>query len=142
MGAVTTQATLAAPTDKVWEAITDADSYAKWNAVHVAFPDGPPELAVGSTYKEQVTLMGMPGEVLWKVTELDDGKSMVLEGDGPMGVKLRNAYSLEDDGDGTAVTFESEFGGEALAAMEAPLEAAAGKAGDDSLAKLEALLAE
>ena len=141
MGAVTKQATLPAPSEKVWDALTDSESYAKWNAVHVAFPDGPPELAVGTTYKEQVTMMGMPGEVTWTVAEFDDGKRAVLEGEGPMGVKLRNAYSLEDADGGTAVTLEMEFGGEALAAMEAPLEAAAGKAADDSIAKLEQLLA-
>ena len=140
MGAVTKQATLAAPPEKVWEAITDPETYAKWNSSHVAFPDGPPDLTAGATYREQMTVMGMPSEVNWTVSEVEDGKRVVLEGIGAMGVKVRNGYALEPDGDGTAVTFESEFSGDAIAAMEAPLEAAASSAGDEAMKKLQGLV--
>lgn len=141
MGAVTKSADLDAPAEKVWTILTDTGSYGQWNAVHVEFPDGAPDLGPDVTFKEKVTLMGMPGEVAWKVTEFEDGKRVVLEGEGPMGVKLRNGYAIEEADGKTKLTLESEFGGEALAAMEGPLTAAAGNAGDESLKKLEALLA-
>lgn len=53
-----------------------------------------------------------------------------------MGIRLRAAFLLEATGDGTRVSYESEFGGGALAALQGPVEKEAQKAGDESLQRL------
>ena len=39
---------------------------------HAGFPDGPPQLAEGVTFRERVTIMGMPGEATWRVSSTLD----------------------------------------------------------------------
>ena len=141
MATITKEAELNASVDDVWAKLTDLESYGDWLSIHSGYPDGAPaELAEGTTFKEAVTIMGMPGEVTWTVKTIEPGSTLELDGVGPMGVQLRNAYRLESNGDGTKLVCESEFGGDALAAMEAPLSAASGKALTESLANLEAQL--
>lgn len=84
--------------------------------------------------------MGMPGEVTWTVKSVDAPNSFEMEGSGPMGTTLRAAFKLEADGSGTTVTYESEFGGDALAAMAGPIENASRQVADESLGKLKELL--
>ena len=141
MATITKEAELAAPVERVWEKLTDLEGYSDWLSIHTGYPDGvPSELTPGTSFKEAVTVMGMPGEVTWTVKHNEPERVLELEGAGPMGVKLRNAYRLESNGDGTRLTCESEFGGEALAAMEGPLSAASEQALTQSLANLESQL--
>ena len=130
-----------APAHAVWEKLTDTGSYGEWLVTHVEYPDGPPELAVGATFREKVTVMGMPGEVQWTVTGFAPGESVEMEGQGPMGTTMRAAYRVEGNGDGSRVTFESEFAGAALAAMAQPLETASSQALERSLEQLKAQVA-
>jgi carbon monoxide dehydrogenase subunit G len=131
-----------APPEKVWEAVSNLDVYAQWMTLHAGFPDGAPgEMAPGMTYRERVKVMGMPGEVTWTVAELEEQARARLEGEGPMGIKLKAAFLLEPAGDGTRVSYESEFGGAALAALQGPVEKEAQKAGDESLQRLRDLVA-
>jgi uncharacterized protein YndB with AHSA1/START domain len=137
MATITKEAELPASVEEVWAKLTDLDGYSDWLSIHTGYPDGAPSsLEPGTSFREAVTVMGMPGEVTWTVKEVEPNQSLELEGVGPMGVKLRNAYRLEPSGDGTALTCESEFGGEALAAMEGPLSNASDQALTESLAKL------
>ncbi|HEX2129849.1 MAG TPA: SRPBCC family protein [Solirubrobacterales bacterium] len=141
MATVSKQTEIDAPPDAVWAKLTDTSSYGEWLSTHVGYPDGPPELAEGATFKEKVTVMGMPGEVDWTVTKFEPGSSVEMEGAGPMGTKLNAAYRVEPNGDGTTVTFESGFEGAALAAMAQPLESASNAALEKSLEQLKATLA-
>ena len=140
MATIIKQAQVDAPADAVWAKLTDTSSYGDWLATHVGYPDGPPELAQGATFKEKVTVMGMPGEVDWTVTKLEPGSAVEMEGTGPMATTLRAAYRVEPNGEATTVTFESEFGGAALAAMAQPLESASNQALEKSLDQLKATL--
>ena len=141
MAAVKTEATLPAGLDEAWERVSDLANSGDWNTVHVDFPDGVPEPAEGASFKEKVTIMGMPGEVEWTITELSPPTGLAMEGVGPMGTTLMAAFRLEDDGEKTTkMTYETAVDGAALAAMAAPLEAASRKAAEDSLAKLKELL--
>ena len=138
MATITKEAELDASVDDVWAKLTDLESYGDWLSIHTGYPDGAPdELSEGTSFKEAVTMMGMPGEVTWTVKSIEPNAALELEGAGPMGVKLRNAYRLEANGDGTKLVCESEFGGEALAAMEGPLSNAADQALTQSLANLK-----
>jgi uncharacterized protein YndB with AHSA1/START domain len=126
-----------APPEKVWAAIADLNVYGQWMTLHVDFPDGVPEdISVGTSYREKVKVMGMPGEVTWTVSAYEDASRIELRGEGPMGTKLRAAFGLEAAGDGTTVSYESEFGGAALAPLQATVEKEAQKAGEESLANL------
>jgi uncharacterized protein YndB with AHSA1/START domain len=141
MATITKETELAAPVERVWEKLTDLEGYSDWLSIHSGYPEGvPSELTPGTSFKEAVTVMGMPGEVTWTVKQHEPQTLLEFEGAGPMGVKLRNAYRLEPNGDGTKLTCESEFGGEALAAMEGPLSAASEQALTQSLASLESQL--
>jgi hypothetical protein len=51
---------------------------------------------------------------------------------------MRAAYRVEQNGDASTVTFESEFSGAALAAMAQPLENASNQALEKSLEQLKA----
>lgn len=141
MATITKETELSASVDDVWAKLTDLEGYSDWLSIHTGYPEGAPvELTPGTTFKETVTVMGMPGEVTWTVKEIELGSSLEFEGVGPMGVQLRNAYRLEANGGGTKLVCESEFGGPALAAMEGPLSAASEQALNDSLKNLEAQL--
>ncbi len=140
MATITKEAELSAAVEDVWAKLTDLEGYSDWLSIHTGYPEGAPsELTPGTIFKESVTVMGMPGEVTWTVKEVEPNSSLELTGVGPMGVQLRNAYRLEANGDGTKLVCESEFGGEALAAMEGPLSTASEQALTQSLANLEKL---
>jgi uncharacterized protein YndB with AHSA1/START domain len=142
MATITKDTELSASVEDVWAKLTDLEGYSEWLSIHTGYPEGAPsELAEGTTFKESVTVMGMPGEVTWTVKEIDPNSSLELTGVGPMGVQLRNSYRLEANGEGTKLVCESEFGGEALAAMEGPLSNASEQALTESLKNLEAQLA-
>lgn len=139
MASVKTEVTLPAGLNEAWARVSDIANSGDWNTVHVDYPEGVPESAEGSTFKEKVTIMGMPGEVQWTITALEPPVRLEMEGAGPMGTTLKAAFSLSDDGENTKMTYETEVDGAALAAMAAPLEAASRKAAEDSLAKLKGL---
>ena len=65
MPEVSRSAELPAPPERAWEIFSDISRYGEWNETHDGFPDGPPELATGTTFREKVTIMGMPGEATW-----------------------------------------------------------------------------
>lgn len=142
MATVSKSAEIPATPEEVWAKVADPESAGEWLAVHDSYPDGAPsELSEGTSYKEKVKIMGMPGEVDWTVTEVETNSKISMTGTGPMGTQLANTITIAPSGEGSTVTFESEFGGPALAAMEGPLSAASGKAAEDSLEKLKGLFA-
>ena len=129
-----------APPDEVWATLSDPSKTGEWLVTHVDYPDGPPEYAEGAEFKEKVTIMGMPGEVVWKIAELVPGSSLKMEGTGPMGVMLKASYAVEGDGDSSQITFNTGFEGAAIAAMAAPLENASKQALQQSLDKFKTLV--
>jgi carbon monoxide dehydrogenase subunit G len=142
MPEVSVSASVPAPADQVWAIITDFDRFSEWNVIHSAFPDGgPAELAVGARYSEKISLMGMPAEATWTVTEVEAGRSYRLRGKGPMGISLSQRYVLADEGAGTRVTVENEFKGSAVNMMAARVKDATTTALTESLRKLAALVA-
>lgn len=141
MAEVTAQARIEAPATKVWERLTDFDSYGEWNATHTAFPKGGPEsLEVGAGFDENMKLMGFPAEVAWTVRELEPGRLLDIEGKGPMGVSLGMRYELTPDGGATAVRIDGAFTGAAVSLMAGKLKDSAGAALNESLRKLATLL--
>lgn len=141
MTVVSREIEVAADPERTWTRIADIDNSGDWNTVHVDFPGGAPGTAeAGKAFKEKVTIMGMPGEVDWRIDEAQAPRRIVMSGTGPMGTTLSARFVIEPNGSGTRITYETEFGGAAVAAMAGPLEAASGKAAEESLAKLKAEL--
>ncbi|MGI8410952.1 MAG: type II toxin-antitoxin system Rv0910 family toxin [Solirubrobacteraceae bacterium] len=111
MPSVTQSLDIPASPDQVWAVAGDLGRYGEWNVTHTSFPDGPPSTQEGATFKEQITIMGMPGEASWTVTEANAPTLMRWQGEGPMGIKLGTRLELAGDGEreSTMVTIEISF---------------------------------
>ncbi|MEU8463809.1 SRPBCC family protein [Streptomyces sp. NPDC029003] len=142
MAEVTAESRIEAPAAKLWAQLTDWDAYGQWSATHTNFPKGGPEtLAVGSTFAENMKMMGFPAEVLWTVSELEDQRLFAITGKGPMGVAVLTRYTLVPDGGATTVRIDGEFTGAAVSLMAGKLKDSATAALNESLRKLAGLVA-
>jgi carbon monoxide dehydrogenase subunit G len=142
MPEVTQSLEIAAPAEKVWEVATDLSRYGEWNISHTGFPDGTPTTEEGAKFREQITIMGMPGEANWEITEATAPERTVWTGAGPMGIVLGTKLELAPSGDGTSVSISVSFDGGPLAGpMGATVAASAEKGAAQSLEKLRDLLA-
>jgi hypothetical protein len=141
MPTVTHTAELPGTPDQIWAVISDLGRYGDWNVTHTGFPDGAPTLADGLSFREKVTIMGMPGEATWTVKELTAPNKIVLEGAGPMGVQLGQEISLTGDNGATTINFSASFNGGPLAGpMGDAVAKSAEKAAEESVGKLRGLL--
>jgi uncharacterized protein YndB with AHSA1/START domain len=142
MAEVSAQAHIEAPAERIWDRLTDFDSYGQWNATHTGFPAGGPKpLEVAATYQENMKLMGFPAEVTWTVESCEPARLLATRGKGPMGVTLAMRYTLTPDGDATTVRIDGEFTGAAVSLMAAKLKDSATAALDESLRRLAELAA-
>ncbi|MFD8982378.1 SRPBCC family protein [Streptomyces sp. NPDC059564] len=142
MAEVTAESRIEAPAAKLWAQLTDWDAYGQWSMTHTNFPKGGPEtLAVGSTFAENMKMMGFPAEVLWTVSELEDQRVFAITGKGPMGVAVLTRYTLIPDGGATTVRIDGEFTGAAVSLMAGKLKDSATAALNESLRKLAGLVA-
>ncbi|MFJ6759916.1 SRPBCC family protein [Streptomyces sp. NPDC091273] len=142
MAEVTAESRIEAPAAMLWSRLTDWDAYGQWSMTHTNFPKGGPEtLAIGSTFAENMKMMGFPAEVLWTVSELEDERLFAITGKGPMGVAVLTRYTLIPDGGATTVRIDGEFTGAAVSLMAGKLKDSATAALNESLRKLAALVA-
>jgi hypothetical protein len=142
MAKVTVSKPTSADPAQVWQLATDLPRYGEWNTMHEGFSgELPAALGPGSSYKQQVKLMGMPAEIAWQVTEAKAPAELELKGDGPMGVKAVNRWVIEPAATGSLITLEMEFKGMALAGpMGSMVEKQAEAAMETSLSQFVALL--
>jgi Polyketide cyclase / dehydrase and lipid transport len=142
MPTVTKSLDIPAPAEKVWSVASDLSRYGEWNITHTGFPEGPPSGEQGSTFKENITIMGMPGQATWTVTERDEPTRTVWSGEGPMGITLGTKLELAPNGDSTTVSIEVSFDGGPLSGpLGATVAASAEKGALESLEKLKGLVA-
>ncbi|KIF07369.1 polyketide cyclase [Streptomyces sp. RSD-27] len=141
MADVTVESRIEAPAAKLWAQLTDWGAYGRWSTTHTDFPEGGPEtLAVGATFTENMKMMGFPAEVLWTVSELEDGRVLAITGKGPMGVAVLTRYTLTADGGATEVRIDGEFTGAAVSLMAGKLKDSATAALNESLRRLATLV--
>jgi carbon monoxide dehydrogenase subunit G len=141
MPTVTQSLEIPAPPDRVWEVATDWTRYGEWNVTHTGFPEGAPANEQGATFKEKITIMGMPGEAAWTVAEIEAPTRVVWDGEGPMGITLGTKLELTPNGEGTTVALEVTFDGGPLAGpMGATVAASGQRASAESLEKLKGLV--
>jgi len=142
MPEVTSTLDIPAAPQAVWDVATDLSRYGEWNISHTGFPDGTPATEEGTTFREQITIMGMPGEATWTISETVAPERTVWTGAGPMGITLGTRLELAASGDGTTVSISVSFDGGPLAGpMGATVAASAEKGAAQSLEKLAALVA-
>uniref|UniRef100_A0AAU2JL29 SRPBCC family protein n=1 Tax=Streptomyces sp. NBC_00049 TaxID=2903617 RepID=A0AAU2JL29_9ACTN len=142
MAEVTAESRIEASAAKLWSQLTDWDAYGQWSMTHTNFPKGGPEtLAIGSTFAENMKMMGFPAEVVWTVSELEDERVFAITGKGPMGVAVLTRYTLIPDGGSTTVRIDGEFTGAAVSLMAGKLKDSATAALNESLRKLAGLVA-
>lgn len=112
MPSVTNEIELPVPADRVFDALSDFERYEEWLTVHQGWPQGPPsETEVGTQFKEQVKVMRTPVEVNWTVTEHEAPTALAFEGTGPMGSRMKSAYRVTPNGDGSTLTLETAMEG-------------------------------
>ncbi|QDY75762.1 type II toxin-antitoxin system Rv0910 family toxin [Streptomyces qinzhouensis] len=141
MAEVSAEARIEAPAERIWARLTDFAVYERWNVLHTGFPQGAPTaLESGTTYQENMRLMGFPAEVTWTVAEFEPGRVLGVRGRGPMGVNIGNRYSLTPDGTATVVRIDGEFTGAAVSLMSGKLQDSATAALNESLEKLAGLV--
>ena len=142
MATIVKSTEIPAPPEEVWAVISDPSRSEEWQTIHAGYPDGAPgTLDANSEFRQKVKIMGMPGEVKWKVTEADEPKRLALQGEGPMGTTLSTVFIIDGQNGSTSFTYETEFGGAALAPMASALEKESEKAAEESMEKLKALFA-
>ncbi len=141
MPTVTQSLEIPAGPEQVWEVATDWSRYGEWNITHSGFPDGLPGDVLGSTFKEKITIMGMPGEASWTVTENVAPTLKAWSGEGPMGIKLGTKLELVPASGGTTVSIEVSFDGGPLAGPIGDTVARSAQKGAlESLEKLRGLV--
>lgn len=142
MAEVTAESRIEASAAKLWSQLTDWDAYGQWSMTHTNFPKGGPEtLAIGSTFAENMKMMGFPAEILWTVSELEEERVIAITGKGPMGVAVLTRYTLIPDGEATTVRIDGEFSGAAVSLMAGKLKDSATAALNESLRKLAGVVA-
>jgi Polyketide cyclase / dehydrase and lipid transport len=138
---VSTTREIVAPLDSVWGIVKDPSRYGDWNVTHTGFPDGTPDFyAEGMRIRERLVIMGMPAEARWTITAYEDLRGVAMEGDGPMGITLRQILGLTESDGGTIAEVTTSIGGSLLLKpIVDSLAQAARKAAGESLEKLTAL---
>ncbi len=109
--AVTTDITIKASRQEVWEAIMDPEGMADWVTIHRrtnSADPGPPH--EGMKMNQTLCLRGASFKVNWTLAECEDHTWAVWEGKGPVGSTARTEYLLSDDGDhATRFHYLNEF---------------------------------
>jgi ligand-binding SRPBCC domain-containing protein len=141
MQTVSTTREIVAPLESVWGIVKDPSRYGDWNVTHTGFPDGTPDFyAEGMRIRERVVILGMPAEARWTITHYEDLRGVAMEGDGPMGLTLRQVLGLTDGGGRTIAEVTTSIdGSRLLSPIVDSLAQAARKAAGESLEKLTAL---
>jgi acetyl-CoA C-acetyltransferase len=142
---ITSSATLEMPysPQEVWAVAGDLANYSQWSKLHVAFPDGVPVLTAGTKFREKVSIMGMPGEAEWVITEVETPRGYVMTGSAMAGIELRSELTLTGSEVGVSVAMEMSLeGGMIPAGIGGVVNRAGKKAVADSLERLSRCVAQ
>jgi Polyketide cyclase / dehydrase and lipid transport len=138
---VSTTREIVAPLESVWRIVKDPSRYGDWNVTHTGFPDGAPDFyAEGMTIRERLVIMGMPAEARWTITHYEDLRGVAMEGDGPLGITLRQVLGLTESHAGTIAEVTTSLDGSLLLRpIVESLAQAARRAAGQSLERLTEL---
>lgn len=138
---VTTSIDLKAEARTVWAALSDLGKLGTWMSGHVGYVGAAPAALVpGTEYTERIRVLGMPNDVTWTVSTVDEGSRIAQEGRGPMGISIDSEYTVEPTPEGSRLTISQAFSGAVLFAVKSQLEREVKNAQESSLAKLRELV--
>jgi uncharacterized protein YndB with AHSA1/START domain len=139
MADVTVTADIDATPEQVWAVLANPATWGDWVEIHQGFVgEAPSGFAPGGAFVQRVRVMGMPADVRWTITGLQEPVRLELEGTGPMGIGLLAEYRVEQRTKGSSVTAHMEFKGAAVMMVGSQLESEVGPSLRGSLAKLKA----
>ena len=138
---VTTSIELKAEPPAVWAVLSDLGNQGSWMSNHAGYVGTAPQsLAPGVEYTQRIKVLGMPNDVKWTVSVLDEGRRIAQEGRGPMGISIDAEYTVEPTADGARLTVSQAFSGAALFAVKGQLEREVKGAQESSLAKFKGIV--
>lgn len=121
--------------------VVDLERWPEWFALHKGWSGPiPTEARVGVQFKHQVRVLGLPGDVTWKVTDLDLPRSVVLKGKGPSRSSMGVDFRVTPRDGGSTVAFTATIGGLALKPIEGRLKPWIEARADRTLDGLERVL--
>ncbi len=126
---------------QTWAVIADPSQFAAWVDNHDGFVGDPPTgYEAGASFRQRLTVLGMPAEVGWTVQQVEAPSKVVLTGQGPMGMALTATYQVMAAGAGSRAQAEFAFSGAAVVAVGAQLKSGVGSSLEASLAALKTVV--
>ena len=111
--AASTEVTLDRPVAEAAATARDITQWPNWFPMHAGWSAGPPaELEVGTSFGQQIKVMGIPAEIEWTVARADD-TSVRLDGSGRVGVTMSVFLDVIPDGNGSRIRLALGIGGDA-----------------------------
>lgn len=135
---------IAANQDDTWKVFSDLSSFDQWLTIHDKWYGEPPtDVAVGSTFTQQATIMGMSNKIDWVVEEYNAPSNMKIKGLGLAGAQITFDLTVTPSGDNTSTAgIVADFTGQmVVGAIGAAIERATEKECKASLEKLSGLVA-
>ena len=114
MAEVHSSAELPLSPDEAWKLLSDLSRFEQWLTIHDKWSSDIPELAVGATVTEQLTVMGMTNKIDWTVETYEPPTSLKISGVGLAGAQIAFTLSVAPSGSGSEVTIDAEFTGQMM----------------------------
>ena len=142
MGQIAASQDFSVSPEKVWETVTDLNTFESWLSLHQKWKSElPASIAVGTKVTEVVSMMGMPNTITWNVDTLEEPKALSMSGEGMAGVKITIAFTLTPNGEGTTLEMSTDFQGQMIVgALGKAIEKQGAVEVENSLAKLAEIL--
>ena len=132
---------LPATPDQVAALVMDLPRWPEWFALHKGWEgDMPQRAAVGVEFKHAVRILGVPGDVTWKVVQLDPPERIVLKGKGSKRTSTEIDFRIEPRDGGSRVIVSAKVGGLVLKPVDGQLKSWLDVRVDRTLDGLETLL--
>jgi len=111
MGDVISQSIeIAAPIERVWDLVMDPDRLGDWVTIHRAVSEVPAgKLKVGSSFRQEMRLKGVPLKVRWEVVECRAPTRARWSGRAAAGARASITYNLSERDGLTRFDYENEF---------------------------------
>lgn len=98
---------VAAAPEKVWETVSNADTFESWHALHVGWEELPPAtIEVGAVMVERIKVAALVDTITFEVKTFRPPHEIVFDGRGTTGSKIHMRVGCEASGQNTTVTID------------------------------------
>lgn len=98
---------IAAPQQKVWEIVSDVNTFEHWHALHAGWEELPPEVIdVGAVMVEKIKVSALVDTIRFEVQSYCPPGEIVFAGKGSTGSTIHMRVGLNPSGDATTVTID------------------------------------